>query len=198
MKKAAAQKRVRQFFLVVGGDDDDRAMAGADGFVGLVDVELHAVEFLQQIVRKLDIGLVDLVDQQHHALARLERFPQLTLAQVVAHVVDAFHTELGIAQAAHRVVLVQTLLRLGGGLDVPGDQPRLQRARQLLGQQGLARARLALDQQRPLQRDGRIDREAEIRGGNVGVGALESHGMDIDGDDDKGSSGVRASCRRLG
>ena len=34
----------------------------------LVDVELHAVEFEQQVVRKLDVGLVDLVDQQHRLL----------------------------------------------------------------------------------------------------------------------------------
>jgi hypothetical protein len=27
-------------------------------------MELHPVEFLQQVVRKLDVGLVDLVDQQ--------------------------------------------------------------------------------------------------------------------------------------
>ena len=42
---------------------------------GLVDVELHAVEFEQEVVRELDIGLVDLVDQQHRPLARARRRP---------------------------------------------------------------------------------------------------------------------------
>ena len=37
-------------------------------FAGLVDMELHAVELVQQVVGKLDVGLVDLVDQQHRAL----------------------------------------------------------------------------------------------------------------------------------
>ena len=46
-----------------------------DGFSGLVDEELHAIEFLQQVVRELDVGLVDLVDQQHRALVGDERLP---------------------------------------------------------------------------------------------------------------------------
>ena len=41
-----------------------------DGLAGLVDVEFHAVEFEQKVVGKLDIGLVDLVDEQHRPLAR--------------------------------------------------------------------------------------------------------------------------------
>jgi len=61
-ERAAAQERVRQLLLVVGGDDHDRASPRLDGLAGLVDEELHAVEFLQQVVRKLDVGLVDLVD----------------------------------------------------------------------------------------------------------------------------------------
>jgi hypothetical protein len=36
----------------------------------LVDVELHPVELAQQVVGELDVGLVDLVDQQHRLLSR--------------------------------------------------------------------------------------------------------------------------------
>ena len=64
VEEAAAQERVGQFLFVVRGDDDDRAFDGLHRFAGLVDVELHPIEFLQQVVRKLDVGLVDLVDQQ--------------------------------------------------------------------------------------------------------------------------------------
>jgi hypothetical protein len=39
-------------------------------------VEFHAVEFLQQVVGELDVGLVDLVDQQHGAWGG-EGLPQL-------------------------------------------------------------------------------------------------------------------------
>jgi hypothetical protein len=37
-------------------------------------------------------------------------------------VLDARVAELRVAQARHRVVFVQALLRLGGGLDVPLEQ----------------------------------------------------------------------------
>ena len=65
VEEAAAQEGVRQLLLVVRGDDDDRPLPRPHGLAGLVDVELHAVELEQQVVRKLDVGLVDLVDQQH-------------------------------------------------------------------------------------------------------------------------------------
>ena len=65
VEEAAAQERVGQFLLVVGGDHHDRPPPRLDGFAGLVDEELHAVEFEQQIVGELDVRLVDLVDQQH-------------------------------------------------------------------------------------------------------------------------------------
>src|SRR5678816_3669888 len=40
----------------------------------------------------------------------------------------------------------------------------------------LAGARLALDQQRPLERERGVDGELEVVGGDVGVGAFEAHG----------------------
>ena len=75
-----------------------------DGLAGFVDEELHAIEFLQQIVGKLDIGLVDLVDQQHRPLVRDEGVPQLAALDVVADVRDALVAELAVAQPRHRVV----------------------------------------------------------------------------------------------
>ncbi len=65
MEEAAPQERVGQLLLVVGGDHHDRPFARRHALAGLVDVEAHAVEFLQQIVGELEVGLVDLVDQQH-------------------------------------------------------------------------------------------------------------------------------------
>ena len=75
VEKAAAQERVGQFLLIVGRDDDDRAAAGVNRLAGLVDEEFHAIEFLQEIVREFDIGLVDFVDQQHRTLVGDERVP---------------------------------------------------------------------------------------------------------------------------
>ena len=137
----------------------------------LVDVELHAVELAQQVVGKLDVGLVDLVDQHHRGRSGLERLPQRPALDVVGDVVHARVAELRIAQTRHRVVLVQALLRLAGGLDVPLEQRPAERARHFDRQHRLAGAGLALDQQRALQRDGGVDRHHQIFGGDVGVGS---------------------------
>ncbi len=148
----------------------------AHRLAGLVDEELHPVEFEQQIVGELDVGLVDLVDQQDRAFGGVERLPQLAALDVVADVGDARIAELRVAQARHRVIFIEPLLRLGGRFDVPGEQRRAQRARDLFGEQRLAGARLALDQQRALQNDRRVDRDPEILGGDIGFRALKAHG----------------------
>src|ERR1043166_214971 len=75
VEKAAAQKGVGQLLLVVRGDEDERPMLRVYELSRLVDVELHAVELAQEVVRKLDVRLVDLVDQQHHRLVGREGLP---------------------------------------------------------------------------------------------------------------------------
>ena len=119
VEEAPAQERVRQLLLVVAGDDHDRAHACLDELTRLVDPELHAVEFEQQVVWKLDVGLVDLVDQQHSLLLRRKRLPELATDDVVADVVDLRVAELRVAQTRDRVVLIQPVLRLRRRLDVP-------------------------------------------------------------------------------
>ncbi len=180
VEEAAAQEGVGQLLLVVGGDEDQRAVLRPDELARLVAVELHAVEFAQQVVGEFDVGLVDLVDQQCHGLVGGEGLPEHALHDVVADVLHALAAlgvaQLAVAQPAHGVVFVEALLGLGGGLDVPLQQRQPQGARHLLGQQGLAGARLALDQQRALQGDGGVHRELEIRRGDITFGALEFHG----------------------
>ena len=175
VEEAAAQERVRQFLLVVRGDDDDRPAPRVHGLAGLVDEELHAIEFLQQVVGKLDVGLVDLVDQQHRTLVGDERIPQFAALDVVADVGDALVAELAVAQARDGVVFVEALQRLGGGLDVPLDQRGRQRLGDFERQHGLAGAGLALDQQRPLQRDRRIHRDLQVVGRHIGFRAFKAH-----------------------
>src|SRR5688572_26026978 len=89
VEEAAAQKGVRQLLLVVRGDDDDRAPLRAHRLAGLVDVELHAVELEQEVVRELDVGLVDLVDEEHRPRLGGEGVPELAALDVVADVGDA-------------------------------------------------------------------------------------------------------------
>jgi hypothetical protein len=76
-------------------------------------------------------------------------------------------SELAVAQAAHRVVLVQALLRLGGALDVPLQQRHAQRFGHFLGQHGLAGAGFALDEQRAFEGDGGVDGQHQVGRGDV-------------------------------
>src|SRR5262249_55064010 len=94
---------------------------------------------------------------------------------VVADVPDALVAELAVAQARDRVVLVEALQRLRGGLDVPFEERRAEAFGDLQRQHGLAGAGLALDQERPLQRDGGIDGDLQIVGRHIAAGSLETH-----------------------
>ena len=69
-------------------------------------MELHPVEFLQQVVGELDVGLVDLVDQQHHLAGGGEGLPELAAPDVVGDVVDPRVAKLAVAQPADRVVFI--------------------------------------------------------------------------------------------
>ena len=113
MEKTTPQERVRQFFLVVTCDDDYRTVIRLDEFFGFVNIKLHAIEFLQQIVWKLDVRLVDFVDQQNRLHIRFECFPDFAGNNVVGYVVHAIVAQLGITQSSDCIVVVQTLLRLG-------------------------------------------------------------------------------------
>ena len=176
VEEAAAQERVGQLLLVVRRDHDERTVRRAHRPLRLVDVELHPVELAQQVVRKLDVGLVDLVDQHDRRRGRFERLPQHAALDVVRDVADVLVAQLRVAQPRHGVVLVEALLRLGRRLDVPLHERPAERPRDFLGEHRLAGAGLALDQQRALQRDRRVDREHQVRRGDVGVGAFEAHG----------------------
>ena len=140
---------------------------------GFIDEELHPVEFEQQIVGELDIGLVNLVDQHDHLLICLERVPQFAADDVVADVMHPRIAQLPVAQTGNGVVFVEPLLRLGGRFDVPLDQRPAERAGDLMGEDGLAGPWLALHQQGPFQSDGGIDRHFQVASGDVFFGTLE-------------------------
>ena len=101
-----------------------------------------------------------------------------------------------ISQPADRVVFVQALLRLGGGLDVPLDQRRLDAFRDLHRQHGLAGAGLTLHQQRPLQRDGCVDGDLEVVGSDISAGAFETHEFPFNCRIDSRTGGARGARTR--
>ena len=150
-------------------------MLGADELARLVAIKLHAIELTQQVVGKLDVRLVDFVDEQRHRLLGRERLPQHALHDVVVDHLRTRIAQLAVAQAVYRVVFVQPLLGLGGGFDVPLQEWQAQRLGGLFGQHGFAGARFALDQQGALQLDGGIDGQHQIGGGDVILRTLEFH-----------------------
>src|SRR5690242_11072705 len=161
VEETAPQEGVRQFLLIVRRDDDQRTVERDDRPLRFINVELHAVELAEQIVGELDVGLVDFVNQYHGGRRTLERIPQHAALDVVRDVADAAVTELRIAQSRHGIVFVETLLRLGRRFDVPLEQGAIERAGHRFGEQRLAGAGLAFDEQRPLERQRRIDGELQ-------------------------------------
>jgi len=91
--------------------------------------------------------------------------------------VDAFLAQLAVAQARDGVVFVQAVVGLGRRLDVPGDQRGVHGLRDLIGEDSLAGAGLALDQQGALESDRRIDRDPQVVGGDVVGRAFEAVGL---------------------
>ena len=173
MEYAAAQEGVGQLLLRIGGDNDDGAVLGGDGASRLRDVELHPVQLPQQVVGELQVGLVDLVDQQDHLLLVRERLAQLAELDILFNIVHAFTAELAVVQTLDGVVYIQAVLSLCRRLDVPNDELLAQGLRNGLGQHSLAGAGLALDQQWLLQRDGDVDDAQQVLRDNVLAASLE-------------------------
>ena len=108
-------------------------------------MEFHAVEFLQKIVREFDVRLVNFVDQKDREFGSGEGFPELSLADVIRDVVDAFVAELPVAKTRYRIIFIKALMRLCGGFHVPFDQRCAHCLGEFIGQNGLAGAGLAFD-----------------------------------------------------
>ena len=167
VEDAPAQERVRQLLFRIGGDDDDGPLLSPHRLLGLRDVELHLVQLPQQVVGELQIRLVDLIDQQHHLLIGGEGLPQLAQLDIVADIVHAVGAELAVVEPLDHVVDIQSVLGLGGGLDVPDDELLAQGIRHRLSQHGLASPRLALDEQRLLQCYSDVHRHHQLFGCHI-------------------------------
>ncbi len=174
MEEAAAEECVGQFLFVIARDDDDGPVSCRYQLLRFVNIELHAIEFPQQVVGKLDIGLVDLVDQQYRLLLRCECFPDLALLDVVGNVVNAIVPELRVPEPRHGIVLVEPLLRLGRRFDMPFEQRLAERVCDFDCELGLARTGLAFDEDRPLERDRCVDGRHQVVGGDVGRGTCKA------------------------
>src|SRR5690606_32019188 len=105
------------------------------------------VELVQKIVGKLDVGLVDFVDQHDRPLRRGECLPQRAEADVTFHVAYVTVAEAAVVETLNGVIDVQTVLRLRRRLHVPGEERYPQALGDGAGQKRLPRAGFAPDQQ---------------------------------------------------
>ena len=140
---------------------------------GLRDVELHPVQLPQQVVGELQIGLVDLVDEQDHLVVGGECLAQLAQLDILLDVVHALAAELAVIQPLDHVVDIQAVLGLGGGLDVPDDQLFAQGFGDGLSQHRLSRARLPFDQQGLLEHHSDIHRPHQFLGSDIVLASLK-------------------------
>ena len=135
----------------------------------LGDRDLPVRQHLEEVGLELVVGAVDLVDEQHRrrALARLDRLQQgplheeALLVQLglegVGRAAGRLARGLGGPQVEELAPVVPVVDGLGGVdalVALQPDQLAARPRRQHLGQLGLADAGLALQQQRPPQRDG--------------------------------------------
>ena len=112
----------------------------------LVYIELHAIQFLQQIVWKFDVGFIDLIDEQYNLFLRGKGVPHFSALDVVTDVLNPVVAKLGISQPAHGIVLVETLASFGLRFDMPLNQRHPESVGNLFSEQGLACSRFSLHQ----------------------------------------------------
>jgi hypothetical protein len=175
VEEAAAQEGVGQFLFVVGGDEHQRAVLGLDELARLVAVELHAVELAQQVVGELDVGLVDLVDQQRHRAVGREGLPQHALDDVVADVLDALARPSWLsrrrltASYSYRpccALVVDLMCHCSSGMSSAWATSSASMVLPVPGSPLTSKA---------LQSDGGVDGQHQVLGGDVILGALEFH-----------------------
>src|SRR5436309_3784328 len=150
MEQTSPQEGIGQLLLAVARDDYNRPVPGLEVLAGFDDVKTHLVELVQQVVGKLQIGLIDLVYEQHDLLLGGERFSQLSQSDVLLDVGYVPVMESRIVQALDGVIDIEPFAGFGSRFDVPRDQPQTDVFRDDAREPRFASPRLSFQQERPL------------------------------------------------
>jgi hypothetical protein len=183
-KNAASQEGVGQLFFVIAGDDDDRRRLApvvlpehAPVFarligVELLDGELLLVKLVQQVVGKIDVSLVDLVDEHYRLALTAQRLAEWAERKIRREFLCPLAMQLCILQAANHVQGTKSVARSRGRSDVPAVEVLVGVEPEFVddggGERRLATARCALDEQRPVQGQRDIYRAGEFWARKVG------------------------------
>ena len=105
---------------------------------------------VQQVVGKLDVRFVNLVDEQHHLCVRRKRLPETSESDIAFDVRYITIAKARIVEALHGVIDVQAIFSLRSGLNVPHQQRLTESPGNVVRQQCLPGARLPFHQERAL------------------------------------------------
>jgi hypothetical protein len=157
----------------VGGEDDRRAPGRLDG-ADLGDRDLEVRQHLEQEGLELVVGAIDLVDEQHHGLLGGDRLQQRPAdeegrPEQLLLVDGALLRGADVQQLAGVVPLVDGVRDVEPLVALQADHAGARGARQRLGQLGLPDPRLALQQQRLLDRQRQEDGRREPPLGQIGL-----------------------------
>ena len=87
-------------------------MLGRDRFIKLGDTERHLIELPQEVIGKLDVSLVDFIDEEHDLFIRLEGLPKHTHLDVrpdVRHVSPCIIWKARVVESLNHVIRIEPL-----------------------------------------------------------------------------------------
>ena len=176
LEERAALQRIVQLARAVGRENHRRAASRPDR-AELGNGDLEVGEHLEQERLELLVGAVDLVDQEHDRVVRVDRLEQRAADQelLAEELVLRDGALLGgtqVQQLAGVVPLVHGVGDVEALVALQADQPRVGRARERLRGLGLAHSRLALEQEGLLERQRQEERGREAAIGQI-VGRTE-------------------------
>src|SRR5437870_12948002 len=76
VKDTAPQEGIGEFFFRIRRDEVNRPVFRHNTLVRLENIKIHLVEFVQQVVGKLDVRFVNFVNEQHHLCVCSKRLPE--------------------------------------------------------------------------------------------------------------------------
>ncbi len=171
MEERAPLERVVQLARAVRREDDRRLSPRADR-PELGDRDLEVRQHLEQERLELLVGAVDLVDEEHDRLVRVDRLEQRPADEELGPEElllrdRALLRRTDVEELARVVPLVDRVRDVEPLVALQPDQPCLERRRERLRRLGLPDARLALEQHRLLEREREEERRREPAIGQV-------------------------------
>ena len=173
MEDTTAQERIRQLLLRIGSDNHDRAVLCLDRLSGLRNIKFHLVKLPEQVVRELQIRLIDLVDKENRLFFLLKRLAHLSETDVSGNIINAVRTKLAVVKTLYRIVHIKTVLCAGRRFNIPDQKFHIEGSGNRLREHRLSSARFSLDQERLFERRRNVNAADQFIRSDVFVTAVK-------------------------